>query len=179
MARSNQVRYSPKIAAIICEEIAGGRSLRSVCREEGMPTFQTVMRWANEDRDGFRARYTLAMDMRAQMLADEMIEIADSVEIGKRTKSKSDGTVEEITGDMVERSKLRVDARKWLLARLSPKRYGDRVALEHTGEGGGPIRTEGEYRITPEDEEFLRRKAASMERMREEIKRGEDAPSTK
>lgn len=159
--RAKPVRYSPRIADTILERIAGGASLRAVCGEEGMPSFQSWLRWVAEDRDGLRSRYEVAMDMRAQFLADELIEIADAA---PAVATGGPGTGE--ASAKVQAAKLRVDARKWLLARLSPKRYGDRVALEHTGAEGGPIETRGEFRVTPEDEDFLRRKAAVMEQMR-------------
>ncbi len=49
----------------------------------------------------------------------------------------------------VQRSRLRVDTRKWAAGKLAPKRYGDK--LQHTGEGGGPIRTEVDLTGIPTD----------------------------
>ncbi len=49
----------------------------------------------------------------------------------------------------VQRSRLRVDTRKWLMARMAPKKYGDK--MQHTGEGGGPIRTEVDLTGIPTD----------------------------
>ena len=161
--RAPSVRYSERIAAVLCARIAGGDSLRSICREPGMPSFQTVLRWAHENREGFRERYVLATDFRAQALAEELLEIADAA---RNVATGAPGTGEATA--RVQAEKLRVDARKWILARMAPKRYGDRVALEHTGADGGPIQTEGEYRITPEDEEAIRRIAAVRARLKTE-----------
>ncbi|HEX7767713.1 MAG TPA: hypothetical protein VF443_13440, partial [Nitrospira sp.] len=66
---------------------------------------------------------------------DNMMEIADTVMAGKRLREK-DGKLETITGDMVERAKLRVDTRKWALARMMPRKFGDRMTQELTGAGG-------------------------------------------
>jgi hypothetical protein len=150
-ARAKPVRYAPRIAEVILERIAGGESLRAVCGEAGMPSFQSWLRWVAEDRDGLRARYSVAIDMRAQFLVDELIEIADTVEIGERTKTRADGSKETLTGDIVERSKLRCDARKWAASRLAPKRYGDRLAQEISGPDGEPVRFDGPARPSPEE----------------------------
>lgn len=160
MSRAPSIRYSPRIAAEICERIAGGESLRAICREEGMPTFQTVLRWAQTNRGGFRERYAVALDFRAQAMAEELLEIADGA---KKVATGAPGTGEATA--RVHAEKLRVDARKWLLARMAPKRYGDRVALEHTGAEGGPIETRGDFRITPADEEAIHRIAAVREKL--------------
>jgi hypothetical protein len=161
-------RYTAKIATKILERIAAGESLRNICKEPGMPSFRSVLSWAGENKDGFRDKYAFAMDIRAQWIHEEMLEIADNIEPGKRVKKNAKGT--EVTiGDMVERSKLRVDTRKWILARMSPKRYGEKITQEISGPGGGPIQTEGDYRMTPEDEAFIKRAAdsrAALERER-------------
>lgn len=148
--RQAPVKYSPKLAAAVCERIAAGESLRAVCAEPGMPSFQAFLRWTADNRDGLRALYSIALDMRAQYFADEIVELADRVEIGTRTKVRTDGVVEQITGDMVERSRLRVDARKWVASRLAPKRYGDRLSQEISGPDGGPIELESS-RPSPEE----------------------------
>ncbi len=145
--RAPSIRYTRRLATGICERIASGESLRAICREEGMPSFQTVLRWAQEDRDGFRVRYALAMDLRAQAMAEELLELADAAP-GSATGAPGTG---EATA-RVQAEKLRVDARKWLLARMAPKRYGDRVALEHTGADGGPIQTEAVDKIRQDAE---------------------------
>jgi hypothetical protein len=171
--RAAGVKYSNAIAEEICFRMASGESLKGICRSPGMPTFQSVLRWVLE-RPEFARVYALACDMRAQYLADEILEIADTIEPGERVKKSYKGT-EVTVGDMVERSKLRVDARKWLLARLAPKRYGDKITQEISGPDGGPIVTEGEYRMTPEDEAFIKRAAAAREMLaRERLARQQD-----
>jgi hypothetical protein len=59
-----------------------------------------------------------------------VVEIADTVREGKKVRiSQKDGTTEE-HGDMVDRSRLMIDARKWLASKLAPKKYGDKVSAE-------------------------------------------------
>lgn len=97
-----------------------------------MPHESTVRSWVVEDRDGFSTHYTRARDIALDVMADELLEIADTPQMGVRTKV-SDGKVERIEGDMIEHRRLQVDARKWYLSKLAPKKYGDKVDVEHSG----------------------------------------------
>ncbi len=125
----------PKLTAAmkgqICRRIAEGESLRSICRAKDMPDKSAVLRALGKD-EKFRTQYAAAREIQAEGYADEIIEIADKSRIEKKTKDV-DGKKEVTTGDMVERSKLQVDARKWLLGKLLPKKYGDRLEVETPG----------------------------------------------
>lgn len=125
--------YTPELAAVICGRLAEGESLRSICADEGMPGKSTVFRWlASEDRKEFRDQYARAREVQAEVLADEIIEIADESEgdfIGKTLESGE--TIEVVNHENIARSRLRVDARKWFASKVAPKRYGDRVTTEH------------------------------------------------
>jgi hypothetical protein len=124
----------------ICELLADGKSLRAVCREEGMPTEAAVRKLALSDAE-FGAQYTHARAVGYDMLGDELLEIADTTQLGVIRTVKPDGSVEEKQADMIEHRRLRVDARKWMLAKMLPKKYGDKITQEHTGADGGPIQT--------------------------------------
>lgn len=89
---------------------------------------------ADED---LQKRYARAKSASLDALADEILELADESRLGKKTRETKDGTFDEY-GDMVERSRLQIDSRKWLLSKLAPKRFGDTVAL--TGGDGGPVK---------------------------------------
>lgn len=158
-----QIRYSKQIANAVIERIAAGESLRSICRDPEMPNISTVLDWADKDKDGFRSRYSTAMDFRAQVMFEEMLEIAD--ESPKKCYGEP-GTGEASARAMAE--KLRVDARKWMLARMAPKRYGEKITQEISGPDGGPVKTEGEYRVTPEDEKVIRRIAEARARVQKQ-----------
>ena len=124
-----------KFAAIICERLAEGETLRSVCRDEAMPDKATVLRWlADKAKTDFRDQYVRAREMQADALFDEALAIADDGS-GDWITDKSGKKV--LDHEHVQRSRLRVDTRKWAAGKLAPKRYGDR--LQHTGEGGGPM----------------------------------------
>ena len=128
--------YTVELAAEICSRLASGESLKSICRDEAMPGLTTIYRWLASN-DQFRDLYTRAREDQADTLADEIIEISDD---GRndwmlRNGERDNGWV--ANGENVQRSRLRVEARKWIAAKLKPKKYSDR--LELTGKEGGPI----------------------------------------
>src|ERR1700720_1600839 len=68
--------YSFQVAISICARLAEGKSLRAICSEAGMPGRATVFRWIARHKE-FRDEYTLACELRAEELGDEMLEIID------------------------------------------------------------------------------------------------------
>lgn len=125
--------YTKTIASAICARIADGESLRKICLDADMPGRRTVLDWLDDDAHAdFRAKYARAREAQADFHADEIIEIADISRIGKKITTKADGTEEIVTADMVERARLQIDARKWYAAKLAPKKYGDRQAIDVT-----------------------------------------------
>lgn len=114
--------YSDEIAAIICERLADGESLRKICLDENMPSRSAVFKWLATN-DEFAGQYAHARDAQADTLADEIIDIADD------GSNDFMGEDEKYNGDAIARSKLRVDARKWVASKLKPKKYGERQLI--------------------------------------------------
>lgn len=134
--------YSPELAERICNELAGGLSLRKVCKLEWAPDKRTILRWLAAHEE-FRTHYALACEVRADDFFDDIVDIADDGSRDTVLKERPDGSTYEATDhDHINRSKLRVDARKWVLSKMMPKKYGDRVVQEHTGPNGGPVLTD-------------------------------------
>jgi hypothetical protein len=127
--------YGPEIAAHICAEIAAGKSMREICRADGMPDMATVFRWLARHAE-FREQYTRARELQADYLAEEILEIADD---GRNDWTKREDGSEAVNAETVQRSRLRVDARKWLMSKLQPKKYGDKITQEMTGGDGLPL----------------------------------------
>lgn len=113
--------YTADLDASICGQIAEGKPLTVICRADEMPSTTTVYRWIAENQE-FRDRYARAREDQADTLADEILHIAD----------------ESLDPQL---GRLRVDARKWVAAKLKPKKYGDKVSQEISGSDGGPIKT--------------------------------------
>jgi hypothetical protein len=131
--------YTEALGIKICAHIAMGKSLVSICKREGMPSVETVYMWLKDpNKADFLNTYTRAREDQADTLADEIIDIADD---GLNDTYIDDKTGEQKTiADVVARSKLRVEARKWVAAKLKPKKYGDKVEVtgetKHSGEVG-------------------------------------------
>lgn len=103
--------------------MAAGESVRKICADKHIPTFNTIMRWAHDEthgayKEGFPEKYQAAMRSMAQNMFDELLEIAD-----------------EESRD-VQRSRIMVDTRKWYLSKCLPKVFGDKLNLDHSGEIG-------------------------------------------
>lgn len=105
--------YNDEAALQICERIADGESLKKICERDDMPARRTVYQWLAA-RQEFAHMYTRAREEQADTLADQITEIAD-------------------TEPDTNRARVRVDARKWVAAKLKPRKYGERVELEHSG----------------------------------------------
>lgn len=130
--------FTPELGARICELIAQYGSLRKICREhDELPSEATVRAWVLDVKlssNEFPAQYVRARMMGLDSMADDIVEIADTTQEGSRTKEGGiNGDITE-TGDMIEHRKLRVDTRKWYLSKVAPKIYGDRLAVEHSGD---------------------------------------------
>ena len=136
-APAKAVEFSQELFDRICELIASGGSVRSVCAVAGMPDRMTFNRWRKMTPE-LQAQYDQACLDRADAIFDEIIEIADDTSHDTLATEKNG---EQMNTEWVTRSRLRVDARKWVLARMNRKKYGDHVANEHSGPDGGPITT--------------------------------------
>lgn len=108
--------------------------MRSVLRDDGMPSMTTVFRWLRED-EAFQQQYARAKEEAADSLADEIVDIADERD-GKAIMADGEEVSVVFDSTAVARNRLRVDARKWIAAKLKPKKYGDRTQHEHTGKIG-------------------------------------------
>ena len=123
MARPTEYRL--ELAASICERLADGEPLKRICEAEDMPSKSTVYVWLTRHSE-FLDMYTRAREDQADTLADEIVAIADTPVIGVKTKTGKDG-VEIQEGDMIEHRRLQVEARKWVAAKLKPRKYGDKL----------------------------------------------------
>lgn len=132
--------FTQAIADAICERLALGESLRKICDADDMPGQATVFRWLTVN-EPFREQYTQARLTQADALFDEILNIADD---GRNDwmAVHGDGAVGwKENGEALQRSRLRIDARKWMAGKLRPKVYGDKVSAELSGPDGGPIET--------------------------------------
>lgn len=133
-------KYTPQLAAKICELLETGKTLRAVCRsDEALPAETSVRRWVSADTNGFAAQYLRAREIGYLAMADEIMEISDDGT--NDTYTDEDGN-EKTNWEVLGRSKLRVDTRKWALSKALPKIFGDKITNEMTGPNGSPLFTE-------------------------------------
>lgn len=135
--------YTPELGEQICEGLMEGLSLREVLQPEGMPVARTVYRWLARE-EGFRKLYLEAQMAKAWRWADEMMEIADDGSNDWMKRNKGDAVDYVLNGEHVQRSRLRVDTRKFAIAKLLPTIFGDTVKAEISGPNGGPIEIKDE-----------------------------------
>lgn len=112
--------YPQETRTTILEQIAEGKSLREVCRQDGMPGFRTVMEWLDAEED-FRTKYARAREAQADVLFDGMATIEDKV----------------ATGDLKpDAARVILDSQRWRAEKLKPKAYGAKVDVNHRGNVG-------------------------------------------
>lgn len=124
--------FTPELGDLICDMLAEGMSLRKVCSNKNMPDKSTVFRWLRVDLD-FRDQYARAKEEAADAMAEDILDIADDGSNDVIEVEDRDGNVRKVVdNEVLQRSRLRVDTRKFLMAKMKPKRYGDRIT--HDGE---------------------------------------------
>ena len=133
--------FKQDIANEICRRMAEGESLRQICRDEAMPNKAMVMRWLKNGKfPKFVEQYARAREQLLEYWADEIIDIADDASNDYMERTSRDGGTEiAYNAEHVQRSKLRIDARKWLLSKLVPKKYGDRIETTVKGDAEQPL----------------------------------------
>ena len=135
--------YSAELVATICQRMAEGESLNQICKDPEMPAYSTVMAWAAEKED-FKPLYAEARAALLEFWAGEIVSISDDGSNDWIEREVNNGRVMKLPdNEHINRSRLRVDTRKWLLSKLAPKKYGDSTTIAHTGADGGPIHTAG------------------------------------
>lgn len=114
--------FNQVIAEAICSRLSGGESLRKICLSDDMPSQTTVYNWLNAN-EAFVEQYVRAREAQADTLFDEMIDIADD---GSKDAVGEDGAIDH---EHIQRSKLRIETRKWMAGKLRPKKYGDKTLI--------------------------------------------------
>ena len=134
--RGRPTKFTPELAREICLRIAAGESTRAIARDESMPSESTIRAWAVDDINGFSAQYTRAIQIRAVGWSEEILEIADE---GTNDTYIDENGNERTDHDVIARSRLRVDTRKWMLSKVLPKVYGDKVDVNHGVQPENPL----------------------------------------
>ena len=120
-------KVDPIEAARICEWIAHGKTLREYCRKKGSVQWRTIYKWLDKDED-FRSAFARARDTGCEILFEECLELIDTPPV----MCGSEGN-ERIDPAFINWQKNRVETRFKMLSKFNPKRFGDRLGVEHDG----------------------------------------------
>ena len=131
--------FSQELFDTICERIAEGRSLRAICQDEDMPAQSSVFRWLAAEPE-LQEKYARAREAQADAIFDEILDIADDARNDWMERQNADGSSATLVDhEHVSRSKLRIEARRWMAGKLRPKVYGEKLDLTHANPDGTPI----------------------------------------
>jgi len=121
-------KFNKEMADLICRKVATTTDgLRKICaRSPELPTSETIREW-RLDFPTFSAQYAEAKRIQADLLAEEILDISDD---DTHDEMIDDNGNVKFNSEYVQRSRLRVDSRKWIAAKLMPKVYGDKVQNE-------------------------------------------------
>src|SRR5690349_12259180 len=100
--------YTPELGEAICARLLDGEGLRSLCRDEEMPSTRTVLRWLDRFED-FRRQYVRARELAMELMAEEIIEIADD---RSGDVVYDEAGVQHLNSEFARRSAIRIEARK-------------------------------------------------------------------
>ena len=128
--------YSKRIAEKVCLLVSEGRSLRTICSKSNLPSMQTIFRWLRENEE-FRSLYVLAKEEAADLLVEEIKDIADGIG-GDYITDKHTGSIRP-NPVAVSRAKLQIESRKWLASKLKPKKYSDRLKVDAENTTSGTL----------------------------------------
>lgn len=148
-SRAYPADFVAKVKDEICERIAEGEPLRVICREPDKPGFRTVYQWLQDD-DDFAARFARARDIGFDAIAEEALEISNTPVFGEEIEDDGE-RVKVRRADMLGHRRLQVETRLKLLAKWSPKKYGELVRQEVSGVDGGPIQSESKVTLDPSE----------------------------
>jgi len=110
----------------ILERIEKGEALRTILKDKYMPSSRTFFKWLDEDSVKVK-QYAYSCEQRADAIFDEMIEIADEAPEKYDTEFSK-----RVDGGYVQNKRVRIDARKWMLSKMNPKKYSDKIQVDNS-----------------------------------------------
>lgn len=127
--------FTQELADTICERISDGESLITICKDDGMPKSSTVYNWLlDETKKDFLEQYARARNKQAEHLFEEILKISDDGSNDYVETEDDEGNARTVFNhEHVQRSRLRVDTRKWYLSKVLPKKYGEKLDVTSDG----------------------------------------------
>lgn len=149
MARGRPSKWTDEVADEICRRLAEGAGLEEICADEHLPDSAQVYRRLHVDAD-FCEKYARARESQAEHHLDEIIAIADNATddvmfLAMDGQPDGDGGKPAINHSAIARARLQIDARKWVMSKLAPKKYGDKQIL--AGDADNPLKLDTKIEI--------------------------------
>lgn len=132
-AGGRPAKYTKELADRVCFELSQGKSLRTVCKNDWCPEGVTIFKWMREMPE-FLSQYEKAKQESADALAEEIMDIADTPMEGDEVTINADGSKVIKKGDMLGHRRLQIDSRKWIMSKMKPKKYGEKLDMTTGGE---------------------------------------------
>lgn len=127
--------WTAEIEDEIFNRIAEGESLKGICESEHLPSRETVRKRLIDD-SVFQGRYARAREAQADTIFEDILQIADDARNDWMERNGEGDLGWAANGEHIQRSRLRIDARKWMAGKLRPKVYGDKVDIDHSNTDG-------------------------------------------
>ena len=173
MPAGRPTKYSKELGTKICDLIAKGKSIRRIGEMEGMPSVRAMNKWLDQKDHEFIPQYVRAREAQADYWVEQCLSISDNTTNDLETVYEDeDGVpIERTNHEAINRARLRVDTRKWIAARMAPKKYGDRVMQEHSGPDGGPMQHQIAVDAPPQEtrEQWEQRKLLEADKVKIEL----------
>jgi len=128
--------YTDELGDRIIELMCIPMSIANIAKQEGMPSRMTIIKWGNDESHPFSEKYENAFKIRADILADDCLDIAD--DDSDDVAYDNQGNV-KLNREFFERSKLKIQERHWQAAVMNRKKFGDKATHELTGQNGTPL----------------------------------------
>lgn len=133
-----ELEHDPEVyMATICSHLEKSLSLKKTCALVGGPSPSVVIKWVTRD-EKWRTMYENARRIGYAHLADELVDISDN-QIADDVDADGNPIKRRFDQIDVMMTKHRIDTRKWMLAKMLPRIYGDKNVTEHVGLNGGPM----------------------------------------
>ncbi|MGE0630955.1 MAG: terminase small subunit protein [Pseudobdellovibrionaceae bacterium] len=128
----SQTKKCDQVIDEILDQISVGKSLVGILKsKKEYPHYSNFMRWIDSD-EKLREKYARAKEEQADYLAEQLLEIADDGSNDWMLNNDPDNPGYKFNGEHHQRSRLRVDTRKWIASKLKPKKYGEKLELGAT-----------------------------------------------
>ncbi len=115
---SKQAPFNQAQADKICELMVKGKNLKEICSMNSMPSMPCVLSWLSKVSE-FATTYARSREIMLDNYGtDEIIDLADNA---------------ALTAEAINKARLQIDTRKWVMSKLLPRKYGDNAVLTHTG----------------------------------------------